>query len=238
PPPAPHGRKPAPADISARTEDTGTAKDAGPAEPPATAVVEAPTASETATETAVLDASSLAPDTSRLPAARPHRDAPVTTAEIARTSLPSVRITAAALTTDTAPAASPGAVIEARRPSNRPADHVAPAPRRSTERKTPARVARLQPEPNRPAHVKRPRPPVNATVQAKATETGVLDLSQHSLIGIYGGPKGRRALIRTPSGNYVRITRGDRVDGWRVAGIDATSVRLSKGGSSKVLRLP
>lgn len=69
-----------------------------------------------------------------------------------------------------------------------------------------------------------------ATRQAK--------LPKLALIGTFGAPDTRGALIRKSSGAVTRVTVGDRVSGRTVAAIGEDNVVLSRNGASKVLRLP
>lgn len=59
-----------------------------------------------------------------------------------------------------------------------------------------------------------------------------------SLVGVYGTSSSRRALIRTPTGRYVKVKPGQRISGWRVAAIGESSVRVTKGSQTRTLRLP
>jgi type IV pilus biogenesis protein PilP len=59
-----------------------------------------------------------------------------------------------------------------------------------------------------------------------------------TLIGVYGSAGQRRALVRLPSGRYVKVQVGDRLDGGQVAAIDSDAIRYVKGGRSRVLEMP
>lgn len=59
-----------------------------------------------------------------------------------------------------------------------------------------------------------------------------------TLIGVYGSPSQRRALVRLPSGRYVKVQVGDRIDGGQVAAISQNEVRYVKRGRSVTLRMP
>ncbi|MGR3571533.1 hypothetical protein [Brevirhabdus sp.] len=76
------------------------------------------------------------------------------------------------------------------------------------------------------------------TVARQATTTNAIQLGQVSLIGVYGSPSKRRALVRLPSGRFVKVEVGDKLDGARVSGIGADSLRLKKGSRDMVLRMP
>lgn len=77
-----------------------------------------------------------------------------------------------------------------------------------------------------------------APIRRAATVPEGIDLSATALIGIYGSPRSRRALVRLPTGTYMRLTRGDTIDGWAVAAIGDETVQLSKSGQNQVLRMP
>ncbi|QDL94195.1 hypothetical protein FDP22_20290 (plasmid) [Paroceanicella profunda] len=80
--------------------------------------------------------------------------------------------------------------------------------------------------------------PVNTSTRAAATDSGLFDRSALNLIGIYGTEHSRRALVRLPSGKYVRVTRGDSFEGWQVAAISEDSVHLLRSGQTQVLKIP
>jgi hypothetical protein len=80
--------------------------------------------------------------------------------------------------------------------------------------------------------------PTRASVAKTATIKNAISLSKVSLIGVYGTPSKRAALLRLPSGRFVRVKVGDRVDGGRVAGIDVSSLSYVKKGRNRVLKVP
>jgi hypothetical protein len=82
-----------------------------------------------------------------------------------------------------------------------------------------------------------PRLPTRASVAEQATVENAIRLNQVNLIGIYGSSTDRRALVRLPSGRYVKVEVGDRVDGGRVAAISDRELRLVKNGRNVVLRI-
>ncbi|KMW57766.1 Translation initiation factor 2 (IF-2 GTPase) [Candidatus Rhodobacter oscarellae] len=83
-----------------------------------------------------------------------------------------------------------------------------------------------------------PRIPSRASVAKAATEKNAINLSKVNLIGVYGSPSDRRALVRLKSGRYVKVVVGDRVDGGRVAAIGQAELRYVKGGRNITLKLP
>ncbi|MEL7346065.1 MAG: hypothetical protein AAFN59_14625, partial [Pseudomonadota bacterium] len=128
------------------------------------------------------------------------------------------------LTASVRPAARPAnwaaivAAVETRDPSPAPATDVA--------------VASLAPATTAPSI------PTSASVSREATLENALQLGKVSLIGVYGAPSDRRALIRLPSGRFVKVKVGDRVDGGRVAQIQDASVSYVKGGRNITLAMP
>jgi hypothetical protein len=80
--------------------------------------------------------------------------------------------------------------------------------------------------------------PSRASVSKTATIKNAISLSKVSLIGVYGTPSKRAALLRLPSGRFVRVKVGDRVDGGRVAGINVSSLSYVKKGRNRVLKVP
>lgn len=83
-----------------------------------------------------------------------------------------------------------------------------------------------------------PSLPTRASVSERATIANAIQLERVNLIGVYGSPSDRRALIRLPTGRYIKVKVGDRVDGGRVAAIEASSVQYVKGGRRYALTMP
>ena len=80
--------------------------------------------------------------------------------------------------------------------------------------------------------------PSNASVARQATIEDAIRLNRISLVGVFGRPSDRRALIRLPSGQYIKVEVGDRVDGGTVAAISETALQYQKGGRTVALTLP
>lgn len=83
-----------------------------------------------------------------------------------------------------------------------------------------------------------PRIPSTTTVAAAATEKNAINLRRVNLIGVYGKPSSRRALIRLANGRYKKVQVGDRIDGGRVSAIGEGQLSYVKSGRSVVLRMP
>ncbi|TRD20814.1 hypothetical protein [Palleronia caenipelagi] len=86
--------------------------------------------------------------------------------------------------------------------------------------------------------VVRPSGPTSGSVAARATTKNVLPLGNVNLIGVYGSSSNRRALVRLPSGKFVKVKIGDRVDGGRVRAISASSLDYVKSGRTVRLSMP
>ncbi len=83
-----------------------------------------------------------------------------------------------------------------------------------------------------------PRIPTTASVARQATLTNAISLRRVNLIGVFGSPSNRRALVRLSSGRIIRVGVGDRVDGGRVAAISQESLQYVKSGQNITLGLP
>lgn len=83
-----------------------------------------------------------------------------------------------------------------------------------------------------------PRIPSSASVARQATVENALNMRELNLIGVYGTASDRRALVRLPTGRFVKVEIGDSVDGGQVADIGDRDLRYVKGGRSIVLSMP
>lgn len=83
-----------------------------------------------------------------------------------------------------------------------------------------------------------PRIPVSANLAKQATYTKALNLSKLNLIGVYGTPSKRHALIRTSNGRYTKVKVGDKIDGGQVQSIGANELRYVKGSKVMSLTMP
>lgn len=135
-----------------------------------------------------------------------------------------------AVQTDTGLAsATPQAVASSLKPLTRPRnfDRIV---RQSTESEQAVAVSAAQKV--------APRIPTATSVAKQATERNVLRLRKVNLIGVYGSPNSRRALVRLSNGRYKKVKVGDRLDGGRVSAIGDTELRYQKSGRSVVLKMP
>ncbi|WP_170419264.1 hypothetical protein [Ruegeria arenilitoris] len=83
-----------------------------------------------------------------------------------------------------------------------------------------------------------PKIPSRASVARQATIDNALNLRRLNLIGVYGTPANRRALVRLPSGRYKKLKVGDRIDGGKVVAIGDSELRYQKGGRNVTLKMP
>lgn len=83
-----------------------------------------------------------------------------------------------------------------------------------------------------------PSIPSSASVARQATLDNAINLRKINLIGVYGTPSNRRALVRLPSGRYKKVKVGDSVDGGRVLAIGDSELRYQKGGRNLTLKIP
>lgn len=83
-----------------------------------------------------------------------------------------------------------------------------------------------------------PSAPTATTVARAATEQNAISLRQVNLIGVYGSPSNRRALVRLANGRYEKVQVGDKLDGGQVAAIGESELRYQKRGRNIVLKIP
>ncbi|EEX11143.1 conserved hypothetical protein [Ruegeria lacuscaerulensis ITI-1157] len=83
-----------------------------------------------------------------------------------------------------------------------------------------------------------PKIPSSASVARRATMDNAINLRRLNLIGVYGTPANRRALVRLPSGRYKKLKVGDRIDGGNVIAIGDSELRYQKRGQNITLKMP
>jgi hypothetical protein len=130
-----------------------------------------------------------------------------------------------------------------KRPLARPVDLV-PVASIPSDPNVPAldsRFASLRPQ-ARPTDLTPPAPaptlPTNASVAKQATERNALNANRVALLGIFGTPTSRYAMVRLASGRVKKVQVGDTVEGGRIAGITAEAVKYQKGSRIVTLSLP
>ena len=83
-----------------------------------------------------------------------------------------------------------------------------------------------------------PKIPSKNSVAKQATVKNAINLRQVNLIGVYGKPSSRRALVRLSNGRYKKVVVGDRIDGGKVSAIGDSELRYVKRGRNVVLKMP
>ncbi|MDU8926258.1 hypothetical protein RXV86_02565 [Alisedimentitalea sp. MJ-SS2] len=86
--------------------------------------------------------------------------------------------------------------------------------------------------------VVKPAAPSKTSVAKAATVRNQINLRKINLIGVYGKPSSRRALVRLSNGRYKKVKVGDRLDGGRVSSIRDTELRYTKNGRNVILKMP
>ena len=135
------------------------------------------------------------------------------------------------------------AVLQVPRPRMRPAHVAAQAAKKPGSGGAPleatANVAASTVEAGsfQPKAVK-PEIPTTASVARQATIDNAINLRKFNLIGVYGTPTNRRALVRLPGGRYKKLKVGDRIDGGNVVAIGDSELRYQKRGKNVTLRMP
>ena len=127
------------------------------------------------------------------------------------------------------------AIATSRKPSQRPRNFsriVARAQKQAESQPQATQVAAVAPR------TVKPKIPSSASVAKTATVRNAINLSRVNLIGVYGKPSSRRALVRLSSGRYKKVKVGDRVDGGRVSAIGEARLIYTKRGRNVTLRMP
>ncbi|MEM1430822.1 MAG: hypothetical protein AAGG09_15310 [Pseudomonadota bacterium] len=71
-----------------------------------------------------------------------------------------------------------------------------------------------------------------------ATIGNGLDLGQPALIGVFGAPDRRRALVRSARGRITRVEVGDRLLGGRVVRIEPVRLVIERASGVTQLAMP
>lgn len=138
---------------------------------------------------------------------------------------------AAAAAAAEAAVSSAAAIAASQTPETRPED-LAPPPRTATA---------MGPDPEddgEPDARRAPRIPTSASVAERATVDDGIVMRNVNLIGVFGSSSNRRALVRMPNGDMLRLRVGDRIDGGRVAVIEQSRLIYVKGGQNLILKIP
>lgn len=129
------------------------------------------------------------------------------------------------------------AVATSRRPGMRPKDFAATVTAAQPAAAAASTAAIDQVAAVAPRTVK-PKIPSTASVARQATLNNAINLRQVNLIGVFGTPSNRRALVRLPSGRYKKVRVGDKIDGGQISAIGDSELRYQKGGRNLVLKIP
>lgn len=78
---------------------------------------------------------------------------------------------------------------------------------------------------------------VPRSVSEAATIENAMALREINLIGVYGTPNDRRALVRLENGRYVRVSVGDSLDGGQVSAISDSALNYVRRGRTITLQI-
>ncbi|WP_373354142.1 hypothetical protein [Pseudoroseicyclus sp. CXY001] len=181
------------------------------------------------------------------PGNRPEGLAPASEEELAEeegsgppegASLATALLEITAGSTDPLATATASAVAQARRPGARPRNfaQVVAQQRARGLSPTPAPAAAPASAPA-VAAAAQPTGPVPQSVASAATVSDAINLRQINLIGIYGRPGDRRALVRLANGRYLRVGVGDQLDGGQVTVIGDSALNYVKRGRTLSLQV-
>ncbi|QUJ75155.1 hypothetical protein KDD17_08940 [Sulfitobacter albidus] len=128
------------------------------------------------------------------------------------------------------------AVAQSVRPDTRPRNFARIVER--AQRAAPQRETRVAAAASVAPRTVAPNIPSKASVARSATVKNAINLRRVNLIGVYGKPASRRALVRLSNGRYQKVKVGDRIDGGRVSAIGNSELRYRKGSRDVVLKMP
>lgn len=77
-----------------------------------------------------------------------------------------------------------------------------------------------------------------AFVAAKATEKTRANLDALILLGTFGPPDNRAALLRLSNGRVARVSTGDVIGGDQIVAIDEGRLALNQNGTAHWLLMP
>jgi hypothetical protein len=142
-------------------------------------------------------------------------------ASLANTGTP--QATASSLRPDARPA-NFSEIVASSRGSIGSVASTASAPRVQTASVAPRRVA--------------PPIPSTASTAREATVENAINLRRINLIGVYGKPTNRKAVVRLSNGRFKNVQVGDQIDGGRISAIGDGELRYQKSGRNHVLKMP
>ena len=131
------------------------------------------------------------------------------------------------------------AVAASSRPDTRPRNFASVVSRaRDQAAQQAARAASAQPAVRASSQPARPSGNTPGSVAKAATLDNAIRLRDVNLIGVYGRPNNRRALVRLGNGRYLKVEIGSRLDGGRVTAIGDSALNYVKRGKTIALQLP
>ncbi|WP_019954121.1 hypothetical protein [Yoonia vestfoldensis] len=144
--------------------------------------------------------------------------------------------------------ASAFAVATSLRPTSRPVNFdrvVASVRNRQQAAPAPAAVAAAPAAPAPQPQVQAAAPvapqnyePVPGGVARAATQESAIRLRDINLIGVFGQPSARRALVRLGNGQLIRVQVGSELDGGQVTAIGESALNYVKRGTTYALQIP
>ncbi|MGJ8544928.1 MAG: hypothetical protein ACSHWZ_05750 [Sulfitobacter sp.] len=158
--------------------------------------------------------------------------------EAAEAALAAAAEAAVPKTVDPFEGATRFAAAQSRRPDTRPRNfaRIVKRAERAQQQAAPAAqtasAASVAPRTVSPAY------PSKTSVAKQATVRNAINLSRVNLIGVYGKPSNRRALVRLSNGRYRKVVVGDQLDGGRVSAIGDSELRYTKRGRNYALQMP
>ncbi len=164
----------------------------------------------------VVSGTALAVASARIPEARPQNFAAVVASALERSAAAPQNPSLAVLEPQAQPPVQPPAQVAAQ----------------------PEIVPDIVPESAVPDEVVAPNGPIPGGVATNATLTQAIDLREVNLIGVFGRPNDRRALVRLANGRYVRVGVGDSLDGGQVAAIGDNALNYVKRGQTITIAIP
>ena len=90
----------------------------------------------------------------------------------------------------------------------------------------------------REAEAYAPKVPTSARIARLATTRNRIGLAKAALVGVFGKPGKRGAIVRLADGSIEKVAVGDPLGGGRVEEIGESGLRYRLGGETIVLRLP
>lgn len=140
---------------------------------------------------------------------------------------------------------TPNAIVASPRPGSRPRNFAQVvssaqtlAARQQTRNEAASTAAAAVPTVSVASAPARQSEPTTASVAQAATLSNAIRLGDMNLIGVYGRPGNRRALVRFGNGRFVKVEVGSTLDGGQVTAIGDSALNFVKSGQLYALQLP